>query len=253
MKAVVVSCAALLLSLSAVPTPARAQDPGASVPPGVGAATALPDSARHAVRARHWRPWVEFGGGWMSGPHDLSQHYQSGQGFGGGLENRISPRWALRAALDYQMVIASGPTVSYVPYGTGVYADTATAQTTGWLATMRGETGVRVVNDVWVTAGAGGGYLHSGLDGNELLLNSYYQVLTSGAVRNGWGWLWTAAVRYDFEPAPRLPLGVDARTTTLVRGGEAIHTISIRVSYRIPEGPARPPRRGGRGRGREED
>jgi hypothetical protein len=205
------------------------------------------------------RPWLEFGGGWMAGPSHLKQYYESGQAFASGIEARPGPRWALRTALDYQMLVANNTATIYVltPTGTpGVsYVDTVhfQTQTTGWVASLRTEAGVRLPSDFWLTAGAGGGYMHSGLAGDQVAGLSDLLVPTSGAVANGWGWLWTAALRYDFTPAPRVPLGLDVRTIQLRRDHDAVQLWSVRLCLRMPADPppgSAPPPHDGRGRRR---
>ncbi len=234
----------LALTLLALVTaaPARAQPPGAPLPPP--AAPAPRDSTRHRPPRLH--PWLEFGGGWISGPARLRQYYEASQGFAAGLEARPAPRWALRGALDYQMLVANGWADLHVVDAAANRATTVRTrtQTTGWIAGARAEAGARLGGDFWLTAGGGGGHIHSGLSGVETDALSGYRVLTSGDVANGWGWLWTAAVRYDFTPDPRVPLGIDVRTSSLQRRHDSARTSSVRLCFRIPEsGPRGAPRR----------
>ena len=218
----------------------NAQPPAVSPPPPPHAASTARDTTHFLPP---WlRGWLEFGGGWMAGPSYLKRHYESGQSFAAGLEARPRPRWALRTAVDYQMVLAHARRVLYVPYldpldPRVVYVDTVhfETQTTGWIAGSRTEVGARLPGDFWLTAGAGGGYMHSGLGGDASAGFSDVGMPTSDAVANGWGWLWTAAVRYDFTPAPRVPLGLDVRTSELRRGHDAVRTWSVRMCFRMPE------------------
>jgi hypothetical protein len=203
------------------------------------------------VFPRWLRPYFEFGGAWMTAPDYIRKHYESGQGFGLGLEARAHDRWALRGTADYQMLLANDLNTLYYlgqdPVTGLVVVDTLQlhSQTTGWFLTGRAEAGARLFGDFWATGGAGGGYMRSGLVGQQTDLNSLYPILGSGAVKNGWGWLWTTSIRYDFQPAPRVPLGFEVRTTNLRRGSDDVRTWAIRICWRVPyeNGPPDPGRR----------
>ena len=69
------------------------------------------------------------------------------------------------------------------------------------------------------------------------------------ALNSGPGSEWTAAMRYDFQPTPDTPLGVEVRTTSLRRGADDVQLWSFRLCYRIPDRPVNH-RPAGRGRGR---
>jgi hypothetical protein len=233
-------CAASALLLLIAATPLQAQPPAGAAP--AQASSAARDTTRFLPT---WlRPWMEFGGGWMSGPTNIKRNYESGQVFGVGLEARPNPRWSVRAGLDYQMLLANSESNVYVVYNVpelgGAVVDTVRfqSQTTGWIAGLRAEGGRRLAGDFWLTAGGGGGYMHSGLSGADNDLYSGILVNTSGAVANGWGWSWTGALRYDFEPAPRVPLGVEVRTSSLHRNQDDVRTWSVRLSLKMPEGPS---------------
>jgi hypothetical protein len=246
MSRVLTPCLAASLLVLLAAAPAHSQPPGEPPPPPPPpAAAAAPDTTHFLPR---WvRPWFELGGGWMSGPAAMRRHYVASQGLALGLEGRPSPRWALRAGLDYQMLVANSKTPIYYISEAGLESTSVQTQTTGWIGSVRAEAGARLAGDFWLTAGAGGGYMHSGLSGVETDLFTGYEVYPTDLVANGWGWLWTAALRYDFTPDPHVPLGIDVRTSSLQRRHESVQTWSVRLCYRVPagkpSGAPRPPHR----------
>ncbi len=189
--------------------------------------------------------WFELGGDWLAAPHFMRGAYESGQAFGLGLSARPRHRLEVRAALDFQTLQTQTTNVAYFLYGydaTGhALVDTVNYQAVGraWTGTLRPEVGFMPVRDVWLTAGLGGGYMNGGFqDGFGSISGSSAGLPV--AMSNGWGWLWTAAARWDIEPDPMLPLGFDVRTTGMRRGPDFVRTWSIRVTYRVPESLRRP-------------
>jgi hypothetical protein len=220
----------------------------ARVSEGAGA-TARPDTT-HVLPV--WqRPWLEAGGGWLASPAYLHAQYESGMTLGIELEARRTARWVVRGAIDYQMLMAkhAGGVISSVDFGGpgGTFSDTLplTFETAAWLATMRAETGRRVLGDLWLGVGAGGGFMNSGFNQYVDLLSPALQHHLPVAMRNGWGWLWTASARWEFEPVPARPFGIEVRNTTLMRGDDRLACWSIRVSARVPAGSHTGDRRGG--------
>jgi hypothetical protein len=197
----------------------------------------------------HWlRPWFEIGGGWLGGPKYLKPFYQSGQTLVAGLEVRPRARVAIVGSADYQIMIAN----HNVPLGmfyigndgltAGVDTVNFSYQTSAWRTLALAELGLRPWGDVWLTGGGGGGYMKSGFEG----LDSYIRNAPP-IVRNGWGWAWTASVRYDFTPAPAAPLGLVARSTQMLRGHDTLQFWKVALCYRVPDLPhdkrRHPPRR----------
>lgn len=241
---------ALLVLASAVASAAELPQPS---PPAPHAAPARADTTR---RMPPWlRPWVEFGGGWLAGPRHVKPLYEAGQAMAVGLEARPGVRWALRTALDYRMLIANTKQAVYLGYfdpldPTVVHVDTVVfeRQTTGWVATARAEAAARLPGDFWLTAGGGGGYMRTGLVDRWGPAPGDYPPELASEVADGWGWEWTGALRYDFTPVPRVPLGLEVRTAELRRRRDPVRTWSVRLCFRMPEDlPAgSPPRPRGR-------
>lgn len=225
--------------------PARAD----SVPPPPAFRAPLPrDTARVAPHVMTARPWLEFGAGWVGGPADLAHLYQASQGLGAGLEFQPRRGFALRMAADYQMLVArEDAKVPVFVLGSGgtVDLDTVSIQFDGnaWIAQARFEAGCELPGDFRLTAGVGGGYMNGGFSDNVGTPGSFVSdVLVERIVRNAWGWSWTSALRWDFEPAPEAPLGIDVRHTAFVRNDATLHTWSVRLCYRMPDRKAhRPP------------
>ncbi len=203
---------------------------------------------------RWLRPWLDFGGGWMATPSWLRPNYESSQGFGVGLEARPHTRWALRAGLEYQMLQArhDGNLILVTSgFGGTAFADTVPVHfaTTAWQLALGGEFGVRALGDVWLTGGGGVGYMRTGFEDLWGLSVPDLELAVPAALRSGFGPTWTAAARYEFEPAPDVALGLEVRTTALRRGGEDVRLWLVRLCYRVPSRPVgRGHEPGGRGR-----
>lgn len=244
---------AALALLVLAPAMAPAAELPRSAPPPPHAVPGATDTTRFLPP---WlRPWIEFGGGWMAGPRRVNHLYEPGQAVAIGLEARPDPRWALRTALDYRMLIANTKQAVYLAYfdprdPTVVSVDTILfeRQTSGWIATAHAEAGARLPGDFWITAGGGGGYMRTGLVDRWGPAPGDYPPELAGEVADGWGWEWTGALRYDFSPVPRVPLGLELRTAELRRRRDAVRTWSVRLCFRMPEDlPAgSPPRPRGR-------
>jgi hypothetical protein len=234
--------ATLLLLLLALPAFAQ---PG---PRPAAARGAADDTVTFIPRWLH--AWFELGGGWLAGPRYLHQHYESGQSMSAGLEAWPRHKLALRGAIDYQTLLAnrSIDQVVIVPTSVAgeVMLDTVpyTYQTSAWRGTARVELGVGLPGGFWLTGGGGGGYMNSGFSGFEDYVPPGVTPNVPAPLRNGWGGSWTAAARWDFQPAPMVPLGIDVRHTTLRRSGVDIRFWSIRLCYRVPDLPKSPGRRG---------
>jgi hypothetical protein len=168
----------------------------------------------------------------------MNRAYESGQAVGLGVSVRPMHRLELRTAFDFQTLQTSrtGRVAFLWGYDQAGNAltDTTNYTSTGrsWTMMLRPEVGVMPVHDFWFTGGAGGGYMNGGFD--DALANVDQPVHSPVAMRNGWGWLWTAAVRWDIQPDPALPLGAELRTTSLKRGPDFVRTWAIRVTYRMP-------------------
>ncbi|HTQ43173.1 MAG TPA: hypothetical protein VMI75_10495 [Polyangiaceae bacterium] len=242
---------ALALALALAPAAARPARAQSAPPPAAAPAHAARDTTRFLP---DWiRPWLEIGGGWMSGPARVKSHYESGQEFGAGLEGRFGNRWALRLGMAYQILQANHDDSLIV-----VTAETSTGQavldTAGysyqnaaWIGTLALEPGVRVIGDFWLTGGLGVGYMRSGFDGSDIDYGAINLPKLPGALTSGWGWAWTASTRWDFQPAPEAPLSLELRTSTLARNGDNVQTWVFKVMYRVPNLPHDNRRRGRRG------
>jgi hypothetical protein len=224
-----------LLALTLCSAPAHSQERGEGHPRPAARDT----SAFFPV----WlHPWFELGGDWLSGPQYMRGAYESGQAFGVGLSVRPLHRLELRTAFDFQTLQTnqSGKIVYIWGYDAQnqPLADTVSYQSTGrsWSWTLRPEVGLMTLPDVWLTGGVGAGYMNGGFQDGLASLGPPANL--PQAMHNGWGWLWTAAARWDIEPDPILPLGFDVRTTGLKRGSDFIQTWAVRVTYRVPN-PAR--------------
>jgi hypothetical protein len=217
------TCALLLLLLSS--TAAFAKSHGGDA-----------DTVSFLPRWVH--PWFEIGGDWLGAPRSLRGPYESGQAAGLGLSVRPMHRLELRSAFDYQTLqtTRSGRTAYLWGYDKTGHAlsDTLSYTSSGqsWALTVRPEVGMMALPDVWLTGGIGGGYMNGGFD--NALVNIDAPAHTPAAMHNGWGWLWTAAARWDIQPDPALPLGMELRTTSLKRGPDFVRTWAVRVTYRMP-------------------
>ena len=233
--------AALLIALAPLAArPAQAQRPPETHV--AGDPGAAPDTSQFLP---DWiRPWLEIGGGWMTGPKYVSRHYESGQGFGAGLEARFANRWALRLGMNYQILQANHDdsllVITAVDASGAAVLDTAnySYQSSAWLGTLALEPGVRVIGDFWLTGGLGVGYMRSGFDGSDVEFDTINPPALPGALRSGWGWEWTAAARWDFQPAPQVPLGIEVRSSSMQRRGDDVRTWAFRICYRVPWTPA---------------
>ncbi len=197
---------------------------------------AASDSTRLVPSWMH--PWFEVGGGWLASPRFMRGPYESGQALGAGVSARPLHRLELRTAFDYQTLQTNSRNVAYLPYGRpggGTAVDTINYQSVGraWTLTARPELGVMVLPDIWLTGGMGGGYMYGGGFENGVSSPISGPASLPPAMHNGWGWLWTAAVRYDFQPDPALPLGFDVRMSGIRRGPDVVRTWSVRVTYRM--------------------
>lgn len=235
----------VLVLLGSLPSFTLAQGgPPGRMPPRPAAA----DTSRFLPAWMH--PFAELGGGWMVTPNYMRRWFQSGQGFAVGLAARPAHRLGVRAAIDVQML----PAIHYydlfslVDDGTGnIVVDSSVVEIdeTAWSGMLRPELGFMVAKDLWLTAGVGGGYLGYGFDAYEKLGAIGPEVRTPKGMRNGWGWLWTAAARWDFRPADLAQLGVEVRANGIGHGGDMMRGWSIRVIGYAPE--AKPgPRRAAR-------
>ncbi len=229
--------AALLFLSLVVAGTARAQGP----PPPAAPVRAVPADTLQS----HWpawlRPWGELGGGWMAGPKWLKRSYESGQGLALGLEARSKRGFAVRTALDYQTLQATANIPLYFVTGTDVggspVLDTLSTQyqASAWTIGSRTELGVRLPWNFWATGGGGIAWESSGLE-DVLRLQTEDGRLDGypAALRNGWSPYWTASVRWEFEPAPEAPLGLETRYESLRRGSDDVALWKIRLSYRFP-------------------
>jgi hypothetical protein len=185
-------------------------------------------------------PWLELGGDWLAGPKYMQHPYKSGEAIAAGIAVRPRRHLELRAALDYESIEVENDrklAVEFFDASSGTFGiDTVDFSYAGnaWSAMVRPEVGVMLAHDIWVTGGVGGGYMNGGFTADFAAL--YPDVRLPEAMRDGWGWSWTAAARWDVEPDPMLPLGLDVRSTSLKRGRDFVRTWSIRITYRIPNG-----------------
>ncbi len=245
--------AALLAPLLACAPGVSAQGPPSETPPArPGRRAAAPDTAAFFPRWMH--PWLELGGGWLVSPEYMRHFYDSGQGFAAGLAVTPWRRIELRAAIDYQMVQAHHTGLYVIDWGTGPggapLLDTLTVDYDGtaWSALLRAETGLRLGWGFAVTGGLGAGYMNGGFQDQPLAQAGGLAANPPAPMLNGWGWAWTAAARWDVEPDPMIPLGLDVRSTSMRRGHDFVRWWSIRMCYRIPD----PVRRTGPHRGRRD-
>ena len=227
-----------LAGMLAVTAPDSRAQSGDGHPPHHRAAAASSDTTEFFPPWLH--PWLEIGGGWIASPGYMHHFYDSGQGFAAGVSTSPWRRVAFRVAADYQMmqshhdaqyVIDWGSTVSGAPQ-----LDTLSYQFEGssWSWTMRGETGVQPGPGLWLTGGLGAGYMNGGFEDLSNTPGSGFKTAPPASMLNGWGWTWTAAARWDIEPDPAIPLGIDLRTTSMRRGSDFVRWWSIRLCYRIP-------------------
>lgn len=212
---------------------AAAQPPG--MPPEPNDRLAVRDTSRLLPRWAY--PVYSLGPGWIQTPVKVRQRFEAGFGGTVGLEVRPASRVGVRLSGEYQMLPANaqGTIVETVPSeldGSAVI-DTVAFEYggTGWLLGARTELAVNPVGRAWLQAGAGLGYFSAGIS-NERSISGSFLVDIRAPGTNGWGWLWSTALRYDFDPAPSAPLSVEVRWQAVDREQDRMQMWRVAVGYR---------------------
>jgi len=221
--------AALCLALASA---ASAQPP---LPAEPFPRAAAPDTSRFLPR---WlSPVYSLGIGWIQTPVETRKRFEAGFGGYVGAELRPAPRLALRLSGEYQMLPAKaqGTIVQTIStdLGGSTVSDTIAFEYggTGWTLGARGEFAVNPAGRLWLQAGAGLAYFNAGVQ-NERSYTSGYVLDIKAPGTNGWGWLWSSMLRYDFDPAPTAPLSLELRWQALDREQDRMQMWRVGVGYR---------------------
>lgn len=213
---------ALLLSvvlLLVEPPLARASGPDL----GGGLPDAKPDTTRFLPR------WLNaslgFGMDWMQSPELVRSRYGPGVSFSAGLWTPLAPRMRFAIEAEYLDLPSKYYSVRsiYDPY-----SNVGAGHTVDGLAVVS----FRPWRNLWLEAGAGGGYFTSGY-------SDFYYVdgLTGETVLfpddSGWGAAITAGLAYDFTIGKRLHLFAQSRWLRFEGKAETLHLVPIRVGYRF--------------------
>lgn len=185
------------------------------------------DSTR--TLAGPWQVWAHAGFGWLGAPPDVRSRYNAGLDAGASGDRRLADRVALRARLEYHDLPSTQPNIVYV---NGYPVATNSDFGHGWLGSGLAGVAVRTWNRVWLEGGGGGGYFRSGFPSDQTYVDG-----ATGQVRllpggSGWGAMWNAGVRYEFQPTLRDRMLAELQFYSLNRGGVEMHFWALRVGYR---------------------
>lgn len=186
-------------------------------------------------------PWLyatlEAGVSWMQSPREVSDRYNAGIAFGGGLVAKAAPRLRFAVRLAYLDLPngANGYLGSYsTSNGQVVVAPGANYDAISGGHAIEGlaSAGLRAWRDLWLEGGGGYGYFASGYGSLR-----FYDGVTGEPVdvpgQSGWGAAWTAGLRYDFTVRRRERLFVSAGWTRMEREGLALDFVPLSIGYRF--------------------
>jgi len=226
---------ALLIALAFLPCSAwTAYAAVPEEPPAPASATAAPDTSHFLPRWLHSSGSAGYG--WIQGPALIRQRYEAGQDFELGLEARPRPRLRVRLNGEYQVL----PAVAQATYAFLVFAgprgqpvmDTLSFEwrQRGWLGAARAELQWRALPHTWLVAGAGRGYLGSGVRAFHFR-NPFETLDVPFPGSSGWAWIGSAGARYDFDLFGPM-LGAELRWSTLDRPQDRLQMWSLRIGWR---------------------
>lgn len=212
--------AVLLLTL-AISAPAHAQA-------GRFGRPADPPDSLHRTLNGPWQLWGIAGFGWLGSPSEVRRRYGGGLDVGLAGDRRFADRVALRGRVDFDDLPSSKPdavVINGIAYATNVdYGH-------GWRLAATGGGAVRAWNHLWLEGEAGGGYYKNGLG------DTYQDLVTNTVVaipdRTGWGSVWGAGARYEFQPGRRDRALAEFRFGSMERNGIQLRFYSIRAGYRL--------------------
>jgi hypothetical protein len=210
--------AALVLALSAAVASAQ--------PPEKLGAAAIPDSLFTLKGTR--QIWGHLGVGWAATPEPVRKRYNAG--FDGALsgDRRLADRIAARARIELHIY---PPTNAQFTTDLGT-VETIGEQSSGYLGIAEAGIALRPWNHLWLEGGGGAGYLASGL-ADVQLIDPATQQRYPLAGTSGWGVLWSAGVRYEFQPAPRKRMLAETRYQSMDRPRARLGFWQIGVGYRL--------------------
>lgn len=191
--------------------------------------------------SRFLPPWMfatlEAGVSWMQSPQQVSDRYNPGVAFGGGLTAKAGTRLRLSTRLAYLDLPngANGYLGGYYTSNGQVYTHpdaNFNAFTGGHAIDGLVVAAVRPWRNLWVEGGGGGGYFASGY-GDLKFYDGVTGELIDVPGSSGWGSAWTAGLRYDFTVRKREKLFVSAGWTRLERDGLALDFVPLGIGYRF--------------------
>jgi len=214
-----IALVAFFLAALAVPASAEARRPGD--PPA-----ARPDSARTLTGP--WQLWTHAGIGWLSAPAEVRKRYAAGLDLGLSGDRRFADRIAFRARLDFDDLPSSRPAALVVNGDVLSISDFGHA----WMLHAAGGGALRVWNHLWLEGEAGPAYFNSGFGADDTIEDSATGTTFTLNGSSGWGTLWAAGARYEFQPGKRDRMLAEIRFATMDRDGVQLRTVTLRAGYR---------------------
>ena len=172
--------------------------------------------------------WGHLGIGWAGTPEAVRKRYNAG--FDGALsaDKRVADHLAARVRAEFHMY---PPTSAQFTTDLGT-VETIGEQSSGYLGIAEAGVALCPWNHLWFDAGYGAGYLASGL-ADVQLIDPVTQERYPLAGTTGWGLLWSAGVRYEFQPAPRKRMLAETRYQSMDRPHGRLGLWQIGVGYRL--------------------
>jgi hypothetical protein len=195
-------------------------------PPEKQSAAAIPDSLFTLKGSR--QVWGHLGVGWAGTPEAVRKRYNAG--FDGALsaDRRLADRVATRVRAEFHSFPATNAQFS-TDLGT---VETVGEQSNAYLGIVEAGIALRPWNHLWFEGGGGGGYLASGLQDVQLIDPATQERYPLPGT-SGWGLLWSAGVRYEFQPAPRKRMLAETRYQSMDRPHGRLGFWQIGVGYRL--------------------
>lgn len=193
------------------------------------------DSSRFLPRWMHAS--LDAGVAWMQAPREVSDRYNAGVAFGGGLAATVAPRLRFAIRLEY-LDQPNGATGYYGSYQTvdgqpyvspgGAYSAFGGGHSVEGLAVAS----VRPWRNLWLEAGGGHGYFSSGFPRIQFI-DGVTGEWVDVPGQSGWGPAFTAGLSYEFTVKKREHLFAYLRWTRLERDGLSLDFIPLGIGYRF--------------------